>query len=442
MTPAAAGSATVAEAALRHAPAGEAEVLVSSSVEELTRFAANAIHQNVAETSMRMRARVLSEGRVGVADVGGSDPDEVAHRVMAAAETARSVSPATEVSPLPEPDGGADLPVAYSGATAEATPELRADLVAVVAERARAQGFKAYGFVSTARRETAIVNSRGVRRHAVSTQASTVVVVMGDSGSGYASRHSADVGALDMAAMAEEAVDTCARNQDARALDPGTYEVVLAPYAVTDMLEHLGWVGLSALAVQEHRSFMRIGERLMSESVTIRDDCRDPDLFPYPFDYEGVSTQPLDLIRNGVCSAVVHDTPTAARDGVGSTGHSLPQPNTFGPYASHLAMLPGEQDVTGLVSAVKRGLYITRFWYVRDVDPLHTIITGMTRDGTFLIEDGVLGRPVRNLRFTQSVVDALGDVRGISRERRLELGEGESGVLSPWLHLGHFAFTS
>ena len=442
MTAVAPDAADVAAAALRHAPAGDAEVIASASVEELTRFAANAIHQNVAETSLRLRARVVSDARVGVADAGGSDPDELARRVMTAAESARSVSPPTEVSPLPEADGGADAPVAFSAATADATPELRADLVAIVAERARRQGFKAYGFVSTARRESAIVNSRGVRRHAVSTQASSVVVVMGDAGSGYASRHSADVAALDMEAMAEEAVETCARNQDAAALDPGTYEVVLAPYAVTDMLEHLGWVGLSALAVQEHRSFMRMGERLMSERVTIRDDCRDPDLFPYPFDYEGVSTRPLDLIKDGVCTAVVYDTPTALRDGVASTGHSLPQPNTFGPYASHLTMLAGDQDVADLIAPVRRGLYITRFWYVRDVDPLHTIITGMTRDGTFLIENGVIGRPVRNLRFTQSIVEALDDVRGISRERRLELGEGESGVLSPWLHLGRFTFTS
>jgi predicted Zn-dependent protease len=242
--------------------------------------------------------------------------------------------------------------------------------------------------------------------------------------------------------MADEAVDTCLRNQNPDRVDPGTYEVVLAPYAVVDMLEHLGWVGFSALAVQEHRSFMRLGERLMSEIVTIRDDPRDPELFPYPFDYEGVPSQPVDLIRDGVCRALLYDTPTAIRDGVSSTGHSLAQPNTFGPYAAHLVMLAGDQSVGDLIAAVQRGLYVTRFWYVRDVDPLRTVITGMTREGTFLIENGKLGRPVRDLRFTQGIVDALADVRGISRDRRVELGEGESGVLAPWVRVGAFTFTS
>ena len=346
------------------------------------------------------------------------------------------------MSPLPVPDGGPDAPVAYSASTADATPELRADRVAAIARRASERGLAAYGFLSTAQRQTAVANTSGVRRSATSTRASAVVVVLGDSGSGYASRHSADIDSVDVEEMADEAVDTCLRNQDASAIEPDTYEVILAPYAVTDLLEHLAWVGFSALAVQERRSFMRLGDQLMSESVTIRDDCHDPDLFPYPFDAEGVSTHPLDLIKRGVCRAVAYDTPTARKDGVRSTGHSLPQPNTWGPFASHLLMQPGESSAPELISSVARGLYVTRLWYVRDVHPLHTIITGMTRDGTFLIENGRLSRPVRDLRFTQSIVHALADVRGISRERRLELGEGENGVLAPWVHLGRFAFTS
>ena len=436
------GVADIARVALERAPEGDAEAVVIGADEQLTRFAENRIHQNVAERSLRLHSRVVSSDRMGVAEAAGSDPEKLADRVMRAAEAARRVSPPTEVPPLPEPDGGLDGPVAFNATTAAATPELRADMVGEIASRAAAHGLRAYGFVSTASRETAVANTRGVSRKAVSTQASSVVVVMGDAGSGYASRHGADVGRLDVAAMADEAVDTCLRNQNPTPLDTGAYEVVLSPYAVVDMLEHLGWVGLSALAVHEHRSFMKLGERLMSEDVTIRDDCRDVALFPYPFDYEGVSTEPLDIIREGVCTSVLYDTPTAARDGVQSTGHSLAQPNTFGPAASHLEMLPGMDRLEDMISNVRRGLYITRFWYVRDVDPLRTIITGMTREGTFLIEDGAVGRPVADMRFTQSIVEALADVRGISRERRVELGEGESGVLAPWVHLGGFTFTS
>src|ERR1700730_15899928 len=323
-----------------------------------------------------------------------------------------------------------------------ASPEARADMVGAVTRLAAAQGLRAYGFVSTQTTGTALVNTRGLRRAATSTQASMVALVRGDNGSGYAARHSPDVESIDVEGLATEAVDTCMRNQNAHSVEPGTYEVVLSPYAVADLLGHLSWVGFSALAKQEHRSFMRLGQKLMSDSVTIGDDCRDPQLFPYPFDDEGVSTRVVNLIDRGVCSSFVYDTPTALRDGVQSTGHSLPQPNTWGTFPRHMHMAGGGRTVDELVGAVKRGLYITRFWYVRDVHPLRTIITGMTRDGTFLIEDGKLGAPVNDLRFTQSIVDALGDVRGVSRDRLLELEEGETGVLSPWLHLGHFAFTS
>ena len=180
----------------------------------------------------------------------------------------------------------------------------------------------------------------------------------------------------------------------------------------------------------------------MSDRVTIRDDARTPDIFPFPFDDEGVSTQPVTLVDRGVCAAVVYDTPTALQDGVASTGHSLPQPNTWGPLPRHVGMDAGETPWHEMVASVSRGLYVTRFWYVRDVHPLRTVVTGMTREGTFLIENGRITRPVKDLRFTQSIVEALANVVNVSRERRLELGEGESGVLSPWLHIGRFSFTS
>jgi len=312
----------------------------------------------------------------------------------------------------------------------------------VITDAAGAHGINAYGALSTTITTTAIVTSSGLRRSATSTQASLVSVARGDNGGGYASRHSADIAALDVAGVAAEVVDTCERNQNATAIGPGDYEVVLSPYAVTDLLEHLAWVGFSALAVQEHRSFVRLGERLMSDTITIRDDAHTREIFPFPFDDEGVSTQPVTLIDHGVCSGVVYDTPTALHDGVASTGHSLPQPNTWGPLPRHVAMDAGDTPWEEMVGSVKRGLYITRFWYVRDVHPLRTVITGMTREGTFLIEDGRITRPVKDLRFTQSIVEALADVLQVSCERRLELGEGESGVLSPWLHIGRFSFTS
>jgi len=420
---------------------GDAEVTIVDDHSELTRFAGNEIHQSVAERSRWVRVRLVHDGRCGVGEVRGHGERAVA-QAIAAAEESRRVTTEPDASPLPVPGGEPEGPVAYAAATAAATPQDRVDRVSIVTGAASGHGLEAYGALSTTTTTTAIVSSTGTRRAAASTQASLVTVVRGADGGGYASRHSADVDALDVNDLATEVVETCERNQNATAVDPGDYEVVLAPYAVTDMLEHLGWVGFSALATQEHRSFMKLGERLMNERVTIRDDAAAPEVFPFPFDYEGVSTRPVTLIDHGVCTGVVYDTPTALRDGVVSTGHSLPQPNTWGPLARHMVMDAGDTPWRDLVASVDRGLYVTRFWYVRDVHPLRTVITGMTREGTFLIEKGKITRPVKDLRFTQSIVGALDAVVGVSRERRLELGEGASGVLAPWLQIGRFTFTS
>jgi PmbA protein len=432
---------SLGDAALQGLAHGEAEVVIVDERSELTRFAGNEIHQSVSEESRHVRIRLIDAGRIGVGEVRGHGDDAVA-LAFRDAEQSRRVTTVSDVSPLPPAQGGDDAPVAFSAATAVTTPQQRAELVSVITDLAGSRAVNAYGALSTTTTTTSIVSSMGVRRAATATQASLVTVARGSDGGGYASRHSPDIGSLDVSDAAAEVVDTCVRNQGATPIEPGDYEVVLSPYAVTDVLEHLAWVGFSALATQEHRSFMRMGERLMNEGVTIRDDATATEVFPFPFDDEGVSTRPVTLIDHGVCTGVVYDTPTGLRDGVASTGHSLPQPNTWGPLPRHLAMDAGDVPWQEMVGSVSRGLYITRFWYVRDVHPLRTVITGMTREGTFLIENGTITRPVKDLRFTQSIVDALAHVVQVSRERRLELGEGASGVLSPWLHIARFSFTS
>jgi predicted Zn-dependent protease len=416
-------------------------VVVVEHEEALTRFARNQIHQNVAERSRRLRLRLVGDEQVGVAEIRG-DVDDLPGRLVAAAEAARQLAPPGEVTPLPRPDAGSDGPVAHSLATVECTPEHRAELVSTVAAVSAVAGFEAFGALQTSLTHTAVVNGLGVRRHAESTASSLVCVTRGENGWGYADRHHHDVRRLVAEAVAEEAVATCGRNQGATGIEPGVYPVVLSPYAVADMVGHLADLGFSALAHQEQRSFMRPGERLMSELVSITDDASHPEAMPFPFDDEGVSTRGVSCIEEGACRSFLHDSATALQEGVPSTGHALPMPNTVGPWARHLVVAAGESSLDELIAECGRGLYVTRFWYVRDVHPLRTIITGMTRDGTFLIEDGRLVRPVRDLRFTQSIVEALADVRGVGRERSIEVDESERALLVPALCIGRFTFTS
>jgi predicted Zn-dependent protease len=237
-------------------------------------------------------------------------------------------------------------------------------------------------------------------------------------------------------------IEKAKRNQNAQPIEPGVYEVVLEEYAVAEMLEFMSFMGFSALAAQEERSFMRLGEPITGQEVSIWDDGLDRTGLPASFDFEGVPKQRVDLITRGVASGLVYDMQSATRAGRKSTGHGLPAPNTEGPFAVNLFMQPGTAAKAELASGIKRGIWVTRFWYVRIVAPKASIITGMTREGTFLIENGRITRPVKDLRFTQSILEALQGTEAMSRSTKLQIGEFIGASRVPAIRLKAFTFTS
>jgi predicted Zn-dependent protease len=309
------------------------------------------------------------------------------------------------------------------------------------------RGFRAAGYVSTTVMETAVANSHGVWGYHPATIAEAQAVVQGDSGSGFASRLHADVSRIDTEAVSREAIDKAARAQSPRELAPGDYEVVLEPYAVADIVEFLG-EALTGLAVEEGSSFVagKFGERVTGEDITIVDDPLDPECQPWAFDFEGALATPITLIERGIARAVVYDSQTAARNERANTGHAYYTSDAY-PYPMHARLEPGRSSRAELIRAVRRGILVTRFWYTRWVHPLRTIITGMTRDGAFLIEHGEVAHPVRNFRFTQSYHDALAGTLGVERELALQridrftYGFDVGYCRVPALRLGHFSFT-
>ncbi len=335
----------IADGVLEQAPAGgEAEVTVTEAATALTRYANGAIHQNVADRTLRLRLRLVRDGRSGVAETQVAG-DEAVPALVDAAETIRAHAPQGEpVHPI-DPDGGDDAEHGYSDITAAVTPEERADKVAIICAAAERHGQKAFGTYENTITSVAMASTRGLRRAARRSQAELIAVCRGDEGSAYGARFAADASALDAATLAIEVTERCARNQAAQPIDPGVYEVVLAPYAAAEMLEYLGLIGLGGLAVLEERSFMRFGERLMSEAVTITDDVRRPELAPLPFDGEGSSTRPVTIIDRGTCAAVVHDSVTAARAHTSTTGHSFAQPNSEGPLPHYLCLEAGDGEL-------------------------------------------------------------------------------------------------
>jgi PmbA protein len=430
----------VVQQALAHSTADETEVIYMGGQAQLTRFANSHIHQNVAEQNTQVTVRAVLGQRIGVASTNDLGPEALQGVVERALTIARFQQENADYHGLPGP-GAYQAVAGYDAATDAASPERRAAAVGAICAEAVAAGLTASGAFSTDSSELAVGNSHGVFAYAPASSAVLTTVIMGASGSGYADGAAVAVDAIDSAAVGGAAVDKATRSRDPISIEPGAYDVVLEEAAVAEMLDYVGFIGFSALAVQEGRSFMRLGEQITGANISIYDDGYDPRGFPMAFDFEGVPKRRVDLIKDGVAHAVVYDSYTAGREpGRQSTGHALPAPNTYGPLPLNLVLAAGSTPKADLIKGIKRGLWVTRFHYVNIVHPLQTVLTGMTRDGTFLIEDGVITRPVKNLRFTQSVLDAL---RHAEPAETLKLQKSFfGGTLAPALRIEGFNFSS
>jgi predicted Zn-dependent protease len=423
---------------------GEAEVLYLARDAALTRFANSRIHQNVVEHDASLRVRVVDDGRTGVASTNRLDDQGIAEVVARAQAICRRSTPNPELPPLATAEWGAgDSDLGYVAATADAQPERRAEGARAVIAAAQAEDLVASGAFSTDASTIAIANTNGLRSRHTTTQAKLLTVMTGeDRASGYAQAISTDIGAVDAAAVGAEAADKAARSVGATDLEPGAYDVILEEYAVQTVLEYLSYVGWSALAVEEGRSFMELGKQVMGSNVRIWDDGNDPTGLPSAHDFEGLAKRRVDLVTDGVATGLVHDSATARRANVQPTGHALPAPNTFGPLTWNLFMAPGSSSKEAMLSSIERGPWVTRFHYVNIVHPRKGVLTGMTKDGTFLIENGRIVRPVRNLRFTEEIPAAFGRIQAIGSETKM-VGAEYSGINArvPALRIGQFAFT-
>jgi len=423
------------------AGATEAETLVFAGESALTRFANSEIHQNVSSAEVFVNLRFVKGKRIGVASSGATDHEGLRDLVTRAREIAANVDELEDWAGLPEAEPPVPVEAAWSAGTATATPELRAEGARAVIAACDDARVTAFGAFSTDTEAVAVANSKGIRAAEKRTQSQLLTVTMGpDGGTGYAERGSVDATAIDAAAVGREAAERARVSAHPVDIEAGDYPVVLHHYAVVDLLDMLGYLGFSARAVQEDRSFFEPGKRIGSPLVTITDDGRNPDGLAAGFDAEGVPKQRVVLLDAGVCRDLVYDQATAARVGRRSTGHALPAPNPYGPFPINMAMAPGDATFDELVQGMDRGLLVTRFHYTNVVHGKRVVITGMTRDGTFLVESGRVIAPVRNLRFTMSYLDAIANVEAVSRERLCIRGM-LGGSVVPSLRLSSFSFT-
>ena len=431
----------IAERVLSLSAAEQTEVIIMSEDSGLTRFANSYIHQNVAERNVGLRVRAVVGKKIGVASINDLSQEALERVVERALTIARLQPENPDFTSLPSPAPIAEVE-AFDEDTAAFSPEARARAVGVICRQAVDNGLIASGAFTTGAGELVVANSLGVFAYHSTTSADINTVIMSEDSSGYAEATAWKVGDINTEAIGREAVEKALQGRHPRDLPPGRYAVILEEYAVADMMNTLAYLGFGALSVQEGRSFMidNFGKQIMSDAISIWDDGLDPTGLPMPFDFEGVPRQRVDLIKEGVAEAVVYDSYTAGKEGKASTGHGLPAPNTFGPIPGHIFMAPGEASKEEMLATMERGLWVTRFHYTRPVHPKLAIVTGMTRDGTFLVEKGEIAYPIKNLRFTQSYLEALANVELVSRATRLQQN-WFGGTRAPALKLAEFEFT-
>jgi len=293
----------------------------------------------------------------------------------------------------------------------------------------------------------AVANTSGTEQHYDATDAYLSVFATDDDGiSGSAADYAIDVGDIDTEALTRVAVEKCRAAANPVAVDAGSYDVILEPRATGEIMEWLNFTAFGAKQVQEGMSFMadRIGEKVMGDLVTIHDDGTDPTGVPIPFDFEGVPKRKVTIIENGVARGPVYDSVTAAKDGVESTGHGGLAVFRGGPSCSNLFIAEGDSEFDDLLAAVKRGLLVTRFHYINGLlDTKKALFTGMTRDGTFLIENGKITKAVKNLRFNDSMLRAYSNVEAVTKKRGVAGRNwgGIGSITAPSVLIRDFKFT-
>ena len=433
----------VAAAALEIRGADAVEVLLVHEWGGLTRFASSSIHQSTSREDTDLSVRVVIGDRVGVASTNDLSPEGARRVAESAKEMAGVVAPDPLFPGLAPPNPVEDSS-RFDDGTASTSPERRANGVADLVGRL-SNGLVAAGAFETIGMEVAVLNTEGQFCWAPTSRASVTTVVTGaHGGTGFSEVFAASVDDVDAGTVGERAAGKASASKNPRDVKPGRYTVVLEPSAVSTLVGFLAWIGFGGRQIVEGRSCLsgRHGQRVAADHVTMYDDARRPDTLGVPFDFEGVPRSRVSLIEGGVFRDGVYDLRTAKQAGKATTGHALPPPNPEGPFPLNVVLEPGDASLEDMISSTERGLLVTRFHYSNVVHPIESSITGMTRDGTFLIENGEVAHPVKNLRFTQSILEALKATTMIGKESELASEFFFSASRVPALKIESFNFSS
>jgi len=422
------------------AGAGEAEVHIDETTDALTRFANNEIHQNVAEQGLTISIRTATDWRTARATTNRTDEDSLRGAIEASLSLAHSQPRDPRSLPMPSRQRYRSVS-RFVAKTAALTPEERARAVRRVCDLAGRRGQVAAGIFASGQMQTAMGNSRGLFAAYRQTRAEFSVTMQEEGATSWAKANSASVAGFNSLELAQRASDKAHRSTGPRELEPGRYTVILEPAAVLDLVGFL-FYDFAATALEDKRSCLngRMGKRVFGKNITILDDVYNPLQLGAPFDGEGLPRQRVPLVDSGVPKNLVYSRYAAKRARKKPTGHGFPLPNEYGEAPMNLVFSGGKASFDQMITSTERGLLATRLWYIREVDPYEKVLTGMTRDGLFLVERGRVTTAVRNFRFNQSILEMLRNVELLGPAVRAT-GEEAFEMVVPAMKIRDFRFT-
>lgn len=427
------------EQAARRAGVTEVEITLTSTIDSLTRFANNEITQNVSERVTGLSVRPVVDGRTARASTNRLHRDGIQAIVDEAIALARASEP-IDLMPLYEDPTICDGRH-FSDAAASCTPAERAAGVAEAIRIVEAQQQTAAGIFSTAQNVEVLMNSRGMFRYYLDTLTQFSITAIAEDSSGWAKATSAIHQDVNPTALAERAARKATLSRRPRHIDPGRFTVILEPAAVLDLVGQI-FADFSGTMIADQRSFLneRIGTKLFGSNITIYDDAGFPMQTGAPFDGEGVPRRVLKLVKEGVPRQVAYSRIAAKRAEAEPTGHGFPLPNEQGEAPVNIVFAGGSSSLEDMIASTQSGILVTRLWYIREVEPYEKVMTGMTRDGTFLIRNGEIAGGLRNFRFNQSVVEMLRNVESLTASERAS-GEEAFDMVVPGMKVHDFQFT-
>jgi PmbA protein len=420
--------------------ADETEVHVDETADSLTRFANNAIHQNVAEHGLNVSIRTVVDSRTARATTNRVDEDSLRAAIEASLSLAHSQPKDPHLLPLPGKQRYRKVN-RFVKDTAALTPEERARAVRLTCDLAIQNGQVAAGIFASGLQQSAMGNSRGLFAAYRETHAEFSITMQENPAASWAKANAASVRDFNPQKLAQRASEKAHLAVDARELSPGRYTVILEPAAVLDLVGFL-FYDFAATALEDKRSCLngRMGKPLLGKNISITDDAYHPLQLGAPFDGEGLPRQQVLLVDRGVPQNLVYARSSAKSAGKKPTGHGFALPNEYGEAPMNLVFGGGDCSLEKMIASTDRGLLVTRLWYIREVDPYEKVMTGMTRDGLFLVENSKVTSAVRNFRFNQSILELLQNVEQLGPAVRAT-GEEAFEMVVPAMKVRGFHFS-